>query len=46
MVELIVARVEKGFAGSGELEPQPQGTSGTTEGLTGSGTSYGGSDFD
>lgn len=46
MVELMEARVEKGFVGSGEVEPQPQETSGSTEGLTGSGDSYGGNDFD
>ena len=45
MVELMEARVERGFAGSG-TEPQPQGTNGTTEGLTGSSNSYTGSDFD
>ena len=45
MVELIEARVERGFAGSGSSDPQPLGTNGSTEGLTG-GASYSGSDFD
>ena len=44
MVELIEARVEKGFQTSGgAAEPQ---TTGGTEGLTNSGSSYGGTDFD
>ena len=45
MVELIEARVEKGFQTSGGATPEPQ-TAGSTEGLTNSGNSYGGSDFD
>ena len=45
MVELMEARVERGFAGSGSTAPQPLGTNGSTEGLT-SGASYTGSDFD
>lgn len=43
MVELIEARVERGFQMSGAAEPQ---TTGGTEALTNSGASYGGSDFD
>ena len=43
MVELMEARVERGFAGSGEA-PAPQ-TSGSNESLT-EGSSYAGSDFD
>ena len=43
MVELIEARVEKGFQASGTA-PEPQ-TAGSTEGLT-SGGSYTGNDFD
>ena len=44
MVELIEARVEKGFQTSGAAtEPQPAGS---TEGLTAGTNSYGGSDFD
>jgi hypothetical protein len=44
MVELIEARVEKGFQTSGAAtEPQPAGS---TEGLTAGANSYGGSDFD
>lgn len=46
MVELMEARVERGFAGSGSTDPQPQGTNGTTEGLIGSSNTYTGSDFD
>jgi len=42
-VELIEARVEKGFAGSGTADPQ---TSRANEALTASGNSYGGDDFD
>ena len=43
-IELIEARVEKGFQMSGgAAEPQ---TTGGTEGLTNSGNNYGGSDFD
>lgn len=45
MVELMEARVERGFAGSGSTAPQPLGTNGSTEGLT-AGASYTGSDFD
>jgi hypothetical protein len=44
MVELIEARVEKGFQGSGSTAPEPQ-TAGSTEGLT-AGGSYTGNDFD
>ncbi len=44
MVELIEARVEKGFQASGGTTPEPQ-TAGSTEGLT-SGGSYTGNDFD
>ena len=43
MVEQMKARVERGFAGSGET-PEPQ-TSGANEGLT-EGSSYTGNDFD
>ena len=43
MVELIEARVEKGFQMSGAAEPQ---TTGGTEGLTNSGANFGGNDFD
>ena len=44
MVELIDARVEKGFQASGAAaEPQPAGS---TEGLTAGSDSYGGNDFD
>jgi len=45
MVELMEARVERGFAGSGNTDPQPLGTSGSTESLTG-GATYTGNDFD
>ena len=45
MVELIEARVEKGFQASGSIAPDPQ-TAGSTEGLNNSGASYGGNDFD
>lgn len=45
MVELMEARVERGFAGSGSTAPQHLGTNGSTEGLT-AGASYTGSDFD
>ena len=44
MVELIEARVEKGFQVSGTA-PEPQ-TAGSTEGLTAGGDSYDGNDFD
>ena len=44
MVELIEARVEKGFQSSGSIAPEPQ-TAGSTEGLT-EGGSYTGNDFD
>ena len=44
MVELIDARVEKGFAGSGAAE-EPQ-TRGANEALTAGSDSYGGNDFD
>jgi hypothetical protein len=44
MVDLIDARVEKGFQASGAVvEPQ---TTGSTEGLTAGNDSYGGNDFD
>lgn len=43
-VELLNVRVEKGFAGS-DMTPQTN-TSGSTEGLTGSGQSLNGNDFD
>ena len=44
MVELIDARVEKGFQASGTaIEPQ---TAGSTESLTAGSNSYGGNDFD
>ena len=45
MVELMEARVERGFAGSGNTDPQPLGTSGSAESLTG-GATYTGIDFD
>lgn len=44
MVELIEARVEKGFQSSGGIAPEPQ-TAGSTEGLS-AGGSYTGDDFD
>ena len=44
MVELIEARVEKGFQMSGSITPEPQ-TAGSTEGLT-AGGSHTGNDFD
>ena len=44
MVELIEARVEKGFQVSGAAE-EPQ-TRGANEALTAGSDSYGGSDFD
>ena len=44
MVDLIDARVEKGFQASGTaIEPQ---TAGSTESLTAGSNSYGGNDFD
>ncbi|MBR0122691.1 MAG: hypothetical protein IJM12_02455 [Bacteroidales bacterium] len=43
-VELIEARVEKGFQSSGSIALEPQ-TAGSTEGLT-EGGSYTGNDFD
>lgn len=43
MVELIEARVEKGFSGSGVVD-EPQ-TRGTNETLTSSGESHNGYDF-
>ncbi len=43
-VEMLNARVEKGFAGSG-MTPQTN-TSGSTEELTSSGQSLNGNDFD
>ena len=46
MVELMEARVERGFQGSG-LTPEPQpNTTGSTEGLTAGNDSYSGIDFD
>lgn len=44
MVELIEARVERGFQASGSIAPEPQ-TAGSTEGLT-AGGSYTGNNFD
>lgn len=45
MVELIEARVEKGFQGSGAATEGALGASGT-EGVTNSGNSYGDGAFD
>ena len=45
MVELIEARVEKGFQMSGSADPEAQ-TAGSTEGLTAGSDSYNGNDFD
>lgn len=44
MVELIEARVEKGFQSSGTTEESQ--TRGATESLTAGSDSYGGNDFD
>lgn len=45
MVELMEARVERGFAGSGNTESQSMGTNRPLEGLSQNGSGHGNGDF-